>query len=403
MDKPVLFLYLGLMQLDVNSLRSDTPGCRNVIHFNNAGASLIPQPVRDAITNYLDEEISYGGYETARKRKDEIEQTYASAARLINANASEIALMENATAAWHMAFFSIPFQDGDRILTSASEYASNYISYLRLKKEKDVSIEVIPNDSHGQTDPKALAAMMDQKVRLVSITHIPTNSGLVNPAEEIGAVVHKHDCFYLLDACQSAGQYPLDVEKIGCDMLSATGRKYLRGPRGTGFLYVNSEKLERLHPPLPDLHSAEWVERDEYKLRNDARRFENWEFNYAAVVGLNAAITYALDLGMPAIWQQIRELAEKLRARLDTVNGIDVHDLGKEKCGIVTFTLEGKEPEEICADLEKEGINVSVSGRSSTRIDMEERGLEQMVRASIHYYNTEEEIEVLVKKLKEMA
>lgn len=403
MDKPVLFLYLGLMELDVNSLRSDTPGCRNVIHFNNAGASLMPKPVRDAVAGYFDEETLFGGYETARRRKEEIEQTYGSAARLIGADASEIALLENATAAWHMAFFSISFRNGDRILTSASEYASNYISYLRLKKDKDVTIEVIPNDSYGQTDPEALNSMMDEKVRLVGITHIPTNNGLVNPAEEIGAVVRKYDCFYLLDACQSAGQYPLDVQEIGCDMLSATGRKYLRGPRGTGFLYVNSKKLEELHPPLPDLHSAEWVERDAYKLRNDARRFENWESNYAAVVGLNAAITYALNLGMPAIWRRIGELAEKLRAKLATVNGIDVHDIGKGKCGIVTFTLKGKEAEAIRNELEKRGINVSISGRSSTRIDMEERGLDQMVRASVHYYNTEEEIDFLVEVLKKMA
>ncbi|MGK7370722.1 MAG: aminotransferase class V-fold PLP-dependent enzyme, partial [Candidatus Halalkalibacterium sp. M3_1C_030] len=244
------------MSLNIDKLRSETRGCEHVVHFNNAGASLMADPVVESMISYLEEEACYGGYETAARHKSDIETTYKLIAELINADPEEIALLENATAAWNMAFYAIDFTPGDRILTSVSEYASNYINYLNLKKNKDISIEVIPNDDHGQTDTSALSNMMDDKVKLISITHIPTNNGLVNPAEEIGEIAKNSNALYLLDACQSVGQYPINIENIGCDMLSATGRKYMRAPRGTGFLYVSKKVMDTLHPPFLDLHSA---------------------------------------------------------------------------------------------------------------------------------------------------
>nr|WP_249066761.1 aminotransferase class V-fold PLP-dependent enzyme [Halalkalibaculum roseum] len=223
------------MILDIATLRGETPGCDHVIHFNNAGASLLAQPILDAVTGYLQEEALYGGYETAAKRKDEIEATYDLIGDLINADAAEIALLENATAAWNMAFYSINFSSGDRILTSVSEYASNYLNYLNLKNKIDVSIDVIPNNTSGQIDVTALSEMIDEEVKLISISHIPTNNGLVNPAESVGKIAKEHNVLYLLDACQSVGHYPIDVRKIGCDILSATGRKYIRALEARAF------------------------------------------------------------------------------------------------------------------------------------------------------------------------
>ncbi len=384
----------------LSRLRDETPGLEHVIHFNNAGASLMPSPVLRSVQEYLEQEAHFGGYETARRYSDELNRVYHSASKLIGADPEEIAIMENATAAWNMAFYSIDFSKGDRILTSAAEYASNYINYLRLRERVDVQIEVIPNDKHGQTSASALKEMMDGNVRLISITHIPTNSGLLNPAEEIGAVERPESCLFLLDACQSVGHYPVDVGEIGCDMLSATGRKYLRGPRGTGFLYVNRKRLYELTPPFLDLHSAEWVARDRYRMRDDARRFENWESNYAGIMGLNTAIEYALSLGMDAVWQRIVHLAATLRERLDKVSTVNVRDIGEVLGGIVTFTVDGTSAEMVRKKLEETGINVSVTTKSSTLIDMEERNLESLVRASVHYYNTEEEIKKLVFILK---
>ncbi|MEZ4659310.1 MAG: aminotransferase class V-fold PLP-dependent enzyme [Caldilineaceae bacterium] len=380
------------MPIDLNRARAETPGCDHVLHFNNAGASLMPQPVLDACLDHLQLEAMTGGYEAADQEQARVEAVYDSVARLLNCQRNEIAIIENATRAWDMAFYAIPFQPGDRILTAMAEYASNYIAYLQIARRTGAVVEVVPNDEYGQISVAALANMVDARVKLISITHVPTNGGLVNPAAAVGKVAREAGVLYLLDACQSAGQMPLDVEKIGCDMLSATGRKYLRGPRGTGFLYVRQSALAKLEPPMLDLHAARWTALEQFEMRADARRFENWETNYAAKLGLGAAVDYALGWGMDVIWERVQVLAEKLRAQLADLPGVTVHDIGQQRCGIVTFAVNGRNVEEIRQILRGQNINVSTSTVFSTRHDMEARQLAELVRASVHYYNTEAEI-----------
>ncbi|MGB7925422.1 MAG: aminotransferase class V-fold PLP-dependent enzyme [Pyrinomonadaceae bacterium] len=381
------------MTFDLGRARRETPGCANVLHFNNAGAALMPQPVLEAAINHLQLEAQIGGYEAAEVKHEAIEHAYAAAARLLGCGPDEIAFVENATRAWDMAFYSLPLRPGDRILTATAEYASNYIAFLQAAQKTGATVEAIPNDDYGQISIEALGRAIDGRVKLIAITHVPTNGGLVNPAAEVGKVAREAGIPFLLDACQSAGQMPIDVRAIGCDMLSATGRKYLRGPRGTGFLYVRRSLLECLEPPFLDLHAAEWTARDAFEVRSDARRFENWETNYAGKLALGVAIDYALEWGLDEIRQRVYALAETLRARLSDLPLVETHDLGRERCGIVTFTVDGREPETLRLALAQHRINVSVSGRSSTRLDMEARGLENLVRASVHYYNSEEEID----------
>ncbi|GAB3671752.1 aminotransferase class V-fold PLP-dependent enzyme [Saccharopolyspora sp. ID03-671] len=378
---------------DVTRARRDTPGCTNVIHLNNAGASLMPSPVLDATVEYLHQEANIGGYEAAAASARAIDGVYTSAASLLGCATDEIAVVDSATRAWDMAFYSIPFQRGDRILTSTAEYASNFISYLQLAQRFDLTVDVVPNDETGQLSVEALENMMDDRVRLISLTHVPTNCGLVNPAVEVGRVAREAGVLYLLDACQSAGQIPLDVDVIGCDMLSITGRKYLRGPRGTGLLYVRRKVLEELTPPMLDLRAATWTSSDTYELAPGARRFETWECNYAAKVGLGAAIDYALEWGLAAIQSRVNALANELRARLSGFAGVEIRDHGADRCGIVAFTADGVAPMEVKESLSNDGINVSVSRAPSTRLDMETRGLDAVVRASVHYYNTTQELD----------
>ena len=387
------------MEFDLARARRETPGCERVVHFNNAGAALMPQPVLEAVVNHLQLEAAIGGYEAKEKNLEAVERVYDAAARLINCSPVEIAFIENATRAWDMAFYSIPFKPGDRILTAKSEYSSNYIAYLQVAKRTGAVVEAVPNDEHGQLSVAALRNMIDERVKLISITHVPTQGGLVNPAAEIGKVARQAGVLYLLDACQSVGQMPIDVHKIGCDMLSTTGRKYLRGPRGTGFLYVRRELIEQFEPPFLDLHAATWLANDRYEIRNDARRFENWEMYYAGKVGLGVAIDYALNWNLNTICSRIKKLSDQLRSRLAALGFVTNHDLGVERCGIVTFNVDGTTAVDVQKRLAENFINVSVSSVESSRLDLGERNIPQLVRASVHYYNSEDEINQLCDAL----
>ena len=389
------------MTIDVDQARAETPGCAETLHFDNAGSALMPAPVIEAQTEHIELEGRIGGYAAADRAQAAIARSYDAIAEMLNCGRDEIAQVENATAAWNLAFHSFRFQPGDRILTAEAEYASNYITYLKAARELGLVVDVVPSDESGQVSAEALEGMIDARVKLITMTHIPTNGGLVNPAAEIGRVARAAGVPFLLDACQSVGQLALDVEAIGCDLLTATGRKYLRGPRGSGFLYVRRSLLDRLEPPVLDLHAADWVAPDRYELRADARRFENWEFNYAAVIGLGVAVDYALEIGLKAIETRVAWLARRLRSILADDMKLPVYDLGETRCGIVTFALPDRTADEMVATLRAKNINVSTSTPASTRLDAEKRGLPDLIRASVHYYNTESEIDRFCMALRE--
>lgn len=391
--------------LDINRLRADTPGCDPLIHLNNAGASLSASVVGAAMARHQQREIRLGGYEAADAAQAETAAVYGSVARLLNACTEEIALVDNATRAWDMLFYALPLKAGDVVLTSASEYAGNYIPYLQLKQRLGIQIEVLANDEHGQVCLAALRARLQgPRVALVSLPMIASNGGVLQPVQAIGALCRAADVLFLLDACQAAGQVPLDVRAIGCHMLTATSRKYLRGPRGVGFLYIEQALCQRLEPTFLDLHAATLVSADAFEMRGDARRFESWECNLAVRLGFGAAVDYALDLGIEALWARIQYLAGYLRAALHTLPGYQCQDVGQPLTGLVTFTGERHAPAAIQHSLAQlpRRINVSVSGASSTWLDMRQRGLESVVRASVHAYNTEAELDSLVEALRRL-
>jgi len=391
---------IPLSEQEVQQFRADTKGTAQRIHFNNAGASLPPDVVVETMINYLNEEAIYGGYETEFKYKDQLDNTYSLIAQLINADKDEIALVENASTAWILAFHGVGLQQGDEVLTCEMEYVTNLIGLLNAKKTLGIEIKVIPNDEKGNFSLEALEAAISPKTKLIAVTQIPSTAGGMIPVVEIGKIACKHGVLYLVDACQSVGQIPVDVKKIGCDMLAVTGRKYLRAPRGTGFLFVRKAVQDKLKLLFMDGFTAPTVTEDDFKVRNDARRFELYEKNRALTLGLGKAVEYALHIGVDRIWQRIQYLGTLLRNQLQNIDGITVHDIGDQKCGIVTFSVNAIESATIKNLLAEKQINVSVGKAISTLLYMNKNHLSSIVRASVHYYNTEQEIDILCDELK---
>ena len=393
----------GFTDDEIRRLRAETPGCAEVAHFNNAGCSLPPAPVLETHLGYLRREALIGGYEAQEEAQHRLDAVYAATAQLVGGQGpDEVALFENATRAFDMALYAVPLEPGDVILTSTAEYHSMFVTYLH-RARRGVRVEVVAPDATGQLDVGALRKRIDARVRLIAMTHMPTNGGLVQPAEAVGEVAREAGVFFLLDATQTVGQIPLDVRRLGCHALAGTSRKYLRGPRGVGFLWVARDWIERLEPPLMEGHAAEWVEPDRYVIRPDAKRFEVWESNVGARLGFGAAIEYAQALGLERIWARVQERGETLRARLAAVPGVTVRDLGVVRGGIVSFTVRGVDAARVKATLRAARINVTVSPARGTLLDMRARGLSEVVRASVHYYNTDEEIDHLTAEVARLA
>jgi selenocysteine lyase/cysteine desulfurase len=388
----------------VGRWRLDTPGCERLVHLNNAGAALVPQPVRDAVAAHLKLEEETGGYEAADAQTEAVKASYQALADLLGTRPHNLALVQNSTVAFAQAISAFDPGPGDTILTSRSDYASNQIMYLSLARRRGVDIIRAPDAPEGGIDPDAVRKLIGRRrPTLVALTWIPTNSGLVQPAHAVGEICRALDIPYLVDACQAVGQMPIDVGRLGCDYLAATARKFLRGPRGLGFLFVSDRMLERgAHPLLPDMHGATWTDDDDFVLTPDARRFETWEFAFALVLGLGAAARYACDVGLEMARDRSRELAAYVRDRLSALPGVRVLDRGPELCAIATATFQGRHGKDLKLALRARHINTSSPEREDAVIDMDEKEATSALRISPHYYNTMEEIDTTIDALREI-
>jgi selenocysteine lyase/cysteine desulfurase len=400
-----IFMPMEFTPAEIEAFRDDTPGCRQVIHFNNAGASLMPSPVLEAITQHLQLESLSGGYEAAALRVAEIRAFYPAAARLLNCTPAEIVYTNNATDGFSRALSSIPFERGDVILTTKEDYISNQVTFLSLGKRLGTRLVRAESLPTGGVDLDSMEeCLATYRPRLVAVTHIPTNSGLIQPVKEIGALCERYGTLYLLDACQSVGQLTLDVRDIKCDFLSVAVRKFLRGPRGAGFLYVSEDVLNKgLEPLFIDMRGAEWVAADSYEPRADASRFENWEVPHALLLGARAAIEYALRIGMARIEERVLGLADHIRSRLNTIDGVTICDRGQRLGGLITFHLDGSDPIQIKRELSGRRINTDTSLRAYAVIDFDEKGVGWAIRVSPHYYNTIEEADLLLEAVASIA
>ncbi|MCP2311340.1 aminotransferase class V-fold PLP-dependent enzyme [Kitasatospora paracochleata] len=392
--------------LDLAALRADTPGCESVIHFNNAGCGLLARPVLAAMLDHLRLEAEIGGYEASAARAAEVADFHASVAELIGAGARNIAFAGSATHAFTKALSAIDFRPGDTVLTTRNDFISNQIAFLALRRRHGIRIVHAPDHPDGSgVDVDAMARLMrTHRPRLVSVTHIPTNSGLVQPVAEIGRHCRELDLLYLVDACQSVGQYPIDVTEIGCDLLTATCRKFLRGPRGSGFLYVSDRLLDAgLEPLFIDMYGARWTAPGHYRPVDTAARFEEWEFPYATVLGCAAAVRYALRVGLEPVARRTPALAARLRGQLADLPGVRTLDGGAAPAALVTFAVHGWQPEPFKAAMAARGINSALSYREFAQFDFADKEVEWCLRLSPHYYNTEDEVDEVAAAVAELV
>jgi selenocysteine lyase/cysteine desulfurase len=390
--------------MNIDQIRQDTPGCAHKLFLNSAGSSLPPKVVNEKIIEYLQEEAIIGGYKLADQKAAEIQEFYKEAALLLNTRAENIAFASHATDAYAKALSAVPFEAGDIILTTDDDYVSNYLNFLSLQKRMGIRIVRAGNLPNGDLDLDHFRTLVKQhQPKLVAITHIPTSSGLVQDAESVGAICREYDCLYLLDACQSVGQLQVDVQQIGCDFLSATGRKFLRGPRGTGFLYISDRVLQEGYAPLfVDLRGAQWTAGDQYTLQHDARRFETWEVPYALLLGLKEAMAYANRLGIQQIEVYNRELMRDFRQKLSAIPGISLLDQGTRLGNILTLLKEGHTLEQTQKHLDQHQVLYSVAQKSSAQYDFDKKGIDWAIRLSPHYFNTREEMDRLAKLIADL-
>jgi selenocysteine lyase/cysteine desulfurase len=383
--------------------RARTPGCATGHHLNAAGAALQSSITLETVLEYLRVEAFTGGYEAAREAMERVERTYAAIATLTGAAVDEVAIVESATRAWQSVVGAMRLDRGDRVIVTRTEYVSNALMLLALERERGIVLEVIDPLPDGTVDLAQMeAALSAGPAAMVAVGHIPTFSALVEPVAEVGALARRFGVPFVLDATQSLGQLPVDVEAIGCDALVSTGRKFLRGPRGTGILIVRRPLLDRLEPVAPDVRGATWTTERGYELKDSARRFETFEHSPALRLGLGVAIEQVLSLGVDAIAARIGELADELRARLAQTPGVTLADPPARAGGIVTFTVEGMDPAAVVEHLAEHRVHVVSVPASHGRWELDRRELDAVVRASVHIYNDPSDFDALVDALSQI-
>jgi selenocysteine lyase/cysteine desulfurase len=383
--------------MNIEKIRNDISNYGNKLFLNSAGSSLMTKSVVKKIEHYLHEEENYGGYKVAELMQKDISHFYHQAAELIGANTKNIAFTHDATDAYSKALSSIDFKSGDIIITTDDDYASNHIQFISLQKRFDIKTIKIKTLDNGDLDiPHFQELVTKYNPKLVAVTHVPTNSGLIQNVEAIGKYCNEQEVLFLLDACQSVGQLNVDVKEIKCDFLTTTGRKFLRGPRGTGFLYVSDRVIKNGYSPLfIDGWGATWTKENQFKVLQTAKRFETWETPYALVVGFGEALRYANEIGMVNIQSYNEKLMRHLRENLKSLSNVSVFDNGSKTCNILTFRKEGKSLEEIKHVLDSNNVFFSESQKEWGVIDFDKKGIEWAIRLSPHYFNTVKEMDLV--------
>lgn len=385
--------------LDTDRLRADTPGTASVFHLNAAGAALMPQPVIDAMKRHIDLEARLGGYRAAVVRAGDIESVYEAFATLLACQPHNVAIVDNATSGFNLALSAVDWQPGDVLLTTDNDYCSNFIAYHFLQKRFGIRVERAPESERGGFEPAAtMEAISRIRPRVVAVSHIPTSSGLIQPVETLTEAARDAGSLYIVDGCQSLGQVVVNTNAF--DIYTASTRKFLRGPRGVGILVIGDQLLDTdFAPLLPDMRGATWDAPGKVTLQRNARRFENWEFNYAAVLGAGAAAEYALSIGMDAIERHLLAAAQRLRDRIRDETQWTVLDTGDRLGAIVTAHKNASSPGQITEALLAARVQHSITDASSARLDFAKKGIGWALRLSPHVYTNDADVDAAIHVL----
>jgi len=371
-------------------------------HLNAAGAALPTDLVLDTVVAHLRLESRLGGYAAAAARHRELQGVYDKVARLLGVLPEDVALVESATVGWQRLLDAMRLAPGSRVLAARSTYVSMALSLLELQRSRGITVDVLACDPSGGVDLDALAEALSRPAAFVTAAHVPTSSGLIEPVARIGALAREAGVPFVLDATQSVGQLPVDAGTFGADAIFGTGRKFLRGPRGTGFLYVSAALRAGLRPLNPDVRSALWRSSAGYELSDAARRFETWEASHALRLGLGAALEELEEIGIDAVASRIGALAQALRDRLTTIPGVELADPpAATGSGIVTFVVAGEDPRDTLSRLAAAQIHALAVPATHGQWDLGHRGRSRVVRASVHVYNDETDLAAVDRVLRQ--
>jgi len=391
--------------IDVDALRAATPGCNDRAFLLSAGSSLPTEATLDAVIGHLRLEAEIGGYAAADRAVDVLEQGRADLAALVGGDPDEIALVTSDSSGWVKAWWgwvvggNVPA--GSKVLVDRMCYHSHYAALDQTRRIGAFDIHIMPSLDDGTVDVDALR--IDDDASAVCVTMIGTHSGNVNPVERIGGLAAAAGVPMFVDGCQALGQLRLDVNELGCQVLTGTGRKFLRGPRGSGMLWVSRSIVDRFSPPGLDATSTPWTAAGGMQIGAGTRRFEEYEVSYASMVGLAAAARQALTIGSSAIEQRVVGLGEQLRTALSSIAAVQIRDTAERRCGIVTFTVSGVSSADVVAAASTAGVVVNESTATWAALDMDAKQTPTVVRASPHYFNTTLELDRLVQAVEDVG
>ncbi|KXB00446.1 cysteine desulfurase [candidate division MSBL1 archaeon SCGC-AAA261C02] len=396
------------MTKSVEEVRSEIPFLKTgIIYLDNAATTPTPRPVIDAMLEYFQEynaNIGRGLHRSAKRATEEFEAARGKIAETIGAKPGEIAYTKNATEALNMVANGLNLKKGDKVIATILEHHSNLVPWQRLERTRGIELEVVREAPDCVIDPAAIEDAVDDRTRLITMPHVSNALGTIQPVREVGEIAEEHDVLFSIDAAQAVGHMPIDVSEINCDFLAAPGHKGLMGPQGTGFLYVREDRQEELEPLLLGGGIVQTVTEHKCGLVEPPQVFDAGTPNIPGIIGLGKAAEYVLEIGLEEIEKREQKLTQEM-LKISEIDSIEVYGPKnpEDRGGVVSFNLSGMDPHEASSILDEVANIATRSGHHCAMPVMSHLGIDGTVRASIHYYNTEDEVEKFVKTIKDIT